>query len=202
MLHPERAASSCDEVLVCHVLKYTSHIIVWATVCFVPVPTSPTSTPSTFNKSAASGTIFTAAAVCVQMEERVLELEDMSSPEGHQNRSSASGSLSPDRSADQGMRRGRRRSGRTSVPRRTETTPGGIIGTFDDVSPHPDAAEASGARGGGMPPIQEEAGDGRAGPDNDALDAQFQNLMNEINNNLGCAFVFLHVACCHSMPAA
>ena len=120
------------------------------------------------------------------MEERVAELEGMTSS-SHHGRSSASNSPSPERSgaSSSSSRPGRRRSGRNSGPRRTETSTGGVVGTFDEASPR-ESLEALGSRAGGMPPIQEEAGDAKAGPDNDALDAQFQNLMNEINMNLGC----------------
>jgi hypothetical protein len=139
------------------------------------------------------GSLFT-QEMCVQMEIRIAELENcFATVDDRHGRSSASGSPSPERSSHDystasSNRRGRGRSGRTSVPRRTETSTG-VVGTFDEVSPRLDPTESTGARARGMPPIQEEGGDGRsslAGPDNDALDAQFQSLMNEINSNLGC----------------
>jgi hypothetical protein len=136
------------------------------------------------------------------MARRIAELESgLESSDDRRDRSSASGSPSPERpsqdnSTSSRSGRGRGRSGGNSLPRRTETSTG-VVGTFDEVSPR-DAAESTGEFARGMPPIQEEGGEGKsllAGPDNDALDAQFQSLMNEINNNLGCVVrpVFLHV---------
>lgn len=129
----------------------------------------------------------------MQMEERVAELEGMVSSSRHSRRS-ASNSPSPERSDstttnnntnNTSGRLGRRHSGRSN---------GSVVGTFDEASPR-DSSEMLSARAGGMPPIQEESGDAKAGPDNDALDAQFQNLMNEITMNLGYAWQLATLSC-------